>query len=1010
MAKRYDIPRRLIQSPLPARIAPEVPLRDWLWHAEGLFNAVLIPADKSDVLVPRFLAVAKEILKIDDELCVIFVSPQKLDPATLGPVLPLRRIGQGRYASFETSALPSPPAAQHVHLVREGQHQAIDLSRAERLDPLSFWQFDSLEILQAGEMPTLIPWGKSGETPQSATPQLSAKIAEVVKDGPLFDDLYAQIDAVKPPPFDLRLALRDLTGSWIFWLVILLIPVIFIGPSVSVVPTILGFTMLILLIIALVFLISFIVGFGMRVIGVTAPSQSAAPLPSPPPPPSAPGAPKGQGLFDRIKGWALWKTPLGNGLRSKMQKRIDEVERLINAGEIDAALKKAMALGKTQDGAKDTQQKHLPTGMPQDRTSLDLDFSGFTKPSQSILSEHGYEEMHQQYYKLAQKLSADGDHQRAAFIYSELLDNIHAALNELEQADAYEDAAKLATARKFPVNTVASLWFLAGQEDVALALARRHDALEFIANFAQETNPEFAQLARQHWVQDLAASGDLAGAVIESEVLPDMQAQRDAWIDQAILEGELVNPEFLRIAAFSRSWSADALDHLLPGGGADPLAVLSAFMSGVIHNTDDSSASLRAFLLQGLDDATKSKQAPVGPFWEDRAPLFADRLMRSALSEGSTSATKPNLKNFRRLAKNLNLQTLAEDIRHIVRRAPETAAHYVQLVLPNTAKSKTTWAHICILPQNRFLVGSDAGEVSVIEADGKRQWTDQLSDLVGLVPIGVGRFVIIIQGQDELRTLSLLDTRSRTYRRLGRLSLVTWHQYASAAQWLVQTPQDVMAIDITGLLATPTQFEKLWSIKQTVPLIVLGFDDNIHSISWHSQRIVKGKPGLIENWWMQKSNMLMSVSVIPPDSPENLKYYTDPMIMGDNNGFYAINQPVNPRKMLEFSRSSALPFSLEYERELLKICAKELDSLEGFANITDTGTNKSIFIQDIPAVSGPAKVNIWREKKIKVVGLSGAQVFAQASSADGKTHALIDDHGRLIVSRFPDLAVSVLLI
>ena len=174
-----------------------------------------------------------------------------------------------------------------------------------------------------------------------------------------------------------------------------------------------------------------------------------------------------------------------------------------------------------------------------------------------------------QYRELAQKLSIDGDHRRAAFIYSELLKDVPSALSELEKLKAFEDAAKLATARKSPGHITARLWFLAGKKEIALALAKRYDAMEFIANIAEKTDPEFANFVRGHWIKDLIAAGDLTGAVAQSADRPHLKTLHAAVTKQAVLAGLLNEAPVLVAAVIALDWRSAALNDDFSGTTED---------------------------------------------------------------------------------------------------------------------------------------------------------------------------------------------------------------------------------------------------------------------------------------------------------------------------------------------------------------------------------------------------------------------------------------------------------
>lgn len=60
-------------------------------------------------------------------------------------------------------------------------------------------------------------------------------------------------------------------------------------------------------------------------------------------------APRQPNLLDKLNGWVIWNTPMGNSLRNKIEKRLAEMEKLLARGEIDEALKHARSAAETKE-------------------------------------------------------------------------------------------------------------------------------------------------------------------------------------------------------------------------------------------------------------------------------------------------------------------------------------------------------------------------------------------------------------------------------------------------------------------------------------------------------------------------------------------------------------------------------------------------------------------------------------------------------------------------------------
>ncbi|MEJ2116999.1 MAG: hypothetical protein P8Y36_03480 [Alphaproteobacteria bacterium] len=224
-------------------------------------------------------------------------------------------------------------------------------------------------------------------------------------------------------------------------------------------------------------------------------------------------------LWSRFKGWLKWNTPLGGDLRKKYAERMNEVQQLLRQGNIDAALKRAIAVAQA-DAKKHQRQKRnfFPTDLPPSRAKLDLNFhdSGLVSP---ILSENMHNDLLQNYRQLAQDLSAKGDYHRAAFVYSKLLGQHHAAIEELKKGEHYDEAARLALQTNQSAELIVELFYLAKDYDRALILAQRYDCFSLLADHAKKGNPQFYHFVLMSWAKRLVANRQWRKAFVVSDDL-----------------------------------------------------------------------------------------------------------------------------------------------------------------------------------------------------------------------------------------------------------------------------------------------------------------------------------------------------------------------------------------------------------------------------------------------------------------------------------------------------------
>ncbi len=959
---------KLKQSPLPRRIEPPQPRRHWIWTEPGRYHAVYA---QDEAVLLRLLQYPGLLFRLaDGGFCLIFNDPVMLDPAeTAG--LTLRRIGPDSFASYPAEAKPPP---RSLSIIAQGKPQLLHLDAAEPVEAISFWDFSQMPVITGRAPPALhlqIP--KLGKSRTGGTPKLSDELRDLVSKSEPFKDVRSRVDAAADPR--LRPVLSR-TGRFLVRLIATAALLVFyflvvsfaLGLGGSIGP--LGF------ILSAAFLLWFFGAFNGRTVGTGARKERGLSQQT------RHVSRGGGGFLERLRGLALWNTPLGDNLRRDIQRNLEQVNRMIAQGNIDQALKRAMSLARDEK-AKNERNKRLMTTPPKRRANLDFDLNRSSTETVSIPGDWGFEELRTKYKKLAQDLSEQGDHKRAAFIYAELLDLTKPAIAELEKMKAYDDAAKLATARKEDGVTIARLWFLAGKKEIALLMARRHNCMEQLAAVS-EKDAKFSAFVRRHWVEGLIAEGNLPRAVQESADNPRLAETHLRALGKAVGSGYLQDHPVLERAIQCLPWPIDALNK------APSEQTVGGRIAQIVHTgvTESDAGEIRHALKRAAERMVKS---------DPRKPALADAIVRASLAFDAGTPYALPANDLHRFAQAQGCQALAEDLRQIHRSGPTEPRKNLDVRLPKSGHGK--WSMVAALHRGAALVGTGTGEVALIDPQGVKRWTDHLPDLVGMVPIGAGRLVLLLQGRDVNRRISLLDTARHTYRPLGSTRLLAWDHYAGDGVWQVQTPEAIGSLDLTKILADAPVFEMLWSITQTIPVRVIAFQSAPFIAQWLTQRIGFQGPGLIEKWHLNRSTLNLTVFMESKTEVQNLD--SNPLIW-QGTLFSRLVSDDAVQKAFQFH---GIPSNLEAEERLIADIGNHLIAREDFASITSVPERAAYAIE----LSFPDRsaIRLTHKDKQIIAQVNGHEIAAQSASLNGEHLVILTKSGLMILCNFKYMTVLV---
>jgi len=225
---------------------------------------------------------------------------------------------------------------------------------------------------------------------------------------------------------------------------------------------------------------------------------------------------------------ALWRSRVGSALGRRHAAYLRRMLEMFDRGELDAALRHAIPVG---GGGGDPRLGLMP---PRPRKDLQLSLTAPGGRATIPVAETAEQMIRGRYQAAAARLEQQGRIDDAAFVLADLLGDVDGAIALLERHDRHALAARLAEGRGQPPGMVVRLWFLAGDVERAIDVARVHGAwADAIARLERSRDGRAAGL-RMAWAEHLAAAGDYPQAVELAASLPAARDRVLAWIDRGI--------------------------------------------------------------------------------------------------------------------------------------------------------------------------------------------------------------------------------------------------------------------------------------------------------------------------------------------------------------------------------------------------------------------------------------------------------------------------------------------
>lgn len=439
---------------------------------------------------------------------------------------------------------------------------------------------------------------------------------------------------------------------------------------------------------------------------------------------------------------------------------LGRVHRMFERGDLDEALRHAVPLGRDPASG-------LPVfGTPRRRDALTIAAPAPPGGSLLVSGPDLFGELQRLYRDAHHLLARQGRIDEAAFVLAELLRADEEAVSFLERHGRLRLAAEVAESRGLPVGLVVRQWFLAGEVDRAVALARAGGAFaDAVDRLERSGRRRESEALRLTWAEDLAAAGDLEAAVGVARGVEVARALVLAWIHRAVAAGgasgdallatwlDLDPGRFEEIRARVLDAAADSSEDGPPRRAAAARGLLGAA-------TSPASRALARPVLRGL-----LRDAAAGD-----GPAVAVARLVSLAADGALDADLPPVERLRTATGPPALRIGADD------------------------RGARPVLDAAVLPGGRVLAALGEAGAALLARDG-RVVARLDAPAHRLVVSDAGTRALAIAPRGEAVRVTALDLRARTARPLRDLHLGGFAPSFDGAAWVVAAGREILILD-----------------------------------------------------------------------------------------------------------------------------------------------------------------------------------------------------------------------
>ncbi|MCA9520160.1 MAG: hypothetical protein KC609_04285 [Myxococcales bacterium] len=519
---------------------------------------------------------------------------------------------------------------------------------------------------------------------------------------------------------------------------------------------------------------------------------------------SAVDAPPGRlTLWWRRMLWrSLLSSPLGGAVSRRQSRYLTRLLAMFEAGDFDNALRHAIPFSQ-RSTRRGTASLPAPSiGFPRKRQQLTLSLgvSGGTSGSSIPLGDEAYLEIRGAYLRCFDELVARGRVPEAVFVAVELLGDAETGISLLERDGQLRLAAQVAESYELPSSLVVRQWFLAGDVDRALTIARRSGAFADALARLEPTHPAEAARLRQHWAVTLANAGHFAEAADVLWPLPQHRRQARGWLDLA-RSGSGINPlrAELRLLCYE------------PEAGLDSMRRVGE----MLRSHSSSALPLRRSLLDEIAELLVRTPRP-SPQAQQLLRRLLSQAIRAGLRDRARHGIGPNSAQVDRLINLSRDEALAADKPTDLPQAPAPwPKRRVEVEIDHSRSGRTAIFDVLLLGDGRRLVAlGEAGcrLIAATESDNRRPGAPRTVQIDQpahrLVPNDAGTEVLLLAPRGAFTRVARLDLDALRARHWHDVPLDAFAPSCDGSVWFVATKDGIDAID----MQQSERFHSIWHV------------------------------------------------------------------------------------------------------------------------------------------------------------------------------------------------------
>jgi hypothetical protein len=493
----------------------------------------------------------------------------------------------------------------------------------------------------------------------------------------------------------------------------------------------------------------------------------------------------GEKLSAKLRQWAarmLVATKLSHIVGKRQAQYVYRMMEMFERGDIQEALRHAIPI----DGMASALSRPA-LSVPTARASLTISPHQTRAGSSLFMDDDLLGELRRLYRASFERLEAQGRIEEAAFVLAELLQANEEAVAFLERHGKLKLAAEMAEGRELAPGLVVRQWFIAGDKQRAVMIARRTKAFADAVIRLERTDSKQAEILRLLWSGALAEAGDYAVAV---DVIWPIESGRNLardWLEKAI---EMGGTSGARMLARKLSLVPQAFDEV------KELAL------ALLEDENRENAAARLSFADALRSGERTPQAKT----------LARAAVRAVLRDAAQMSEAITTQNYRQLidfAADSALRTDAPPLPVVKRQSLSSRESPLQLRIAASDVGATAISDVAFLPDGRVVAALGEAGVKLLTRDGRTvAHFDQPAHK--LVLSDNGDRAIALAKRGEVWRLARLDFLSRRSEYWVEARIDAFANDYDGSMWFIGAGEDLYAID-----ATAKRFDAIWRVPDT---------------------------------------------------------------------------------------------------------------------------------------------------------------------------------------------------